>query len=165
MKLKKVLAVFVVLAFFVVGCSSSDAQDSPPVQSQSPQEMTETSEENNQQMSQQPEPQEEEEEEEEESNIILSREAADLENGKQVFLAEANCTQCHRGGINTVIANKHLGKDALEKYNMDSMEAIAHQVRNGKNAMPAYGRRLSDEQIRDVAAYVLSQADKGWTNQ
>lgn len=152
---KKILALFVVVAFLITGCGSSDAQ-SPPASK------TETTPE----MSQQPEQTEEVAEAKSEASAVeLSREAADLENGKQVFMAKANCTQCHRGGINTVIADKHLGKDALEKYNMDSIAAITHQVRNGKNAMPAYGRRLSDEQIRDVAAYVLSQAEKGWTNQ
>lgn len=148
---KKMLAVLVMVAVFITGCSSSDAQNPPESETKT---------------SQQPQPTEQVAEAKPEAETVeLTREAADLENGKQVFMAKANCTQCHRGGINTVIADKHLGKEALEKYNMDSMAAIAHQVRNGKNAMPAYGRRLSDEQIRDVAAYVLSQAEQGWTNQ
>jgi cytochrome c6 len=45
---------------------------------------------------------------------------------------------------------------------MYSLEAVKNQIINGKNAMPAFGGRLSDEQIDDVATYVLSQADKGW---
>lgn len=156
MNWKKMLAMLVVVAIFVSGCGASSAEDSSPSQPQNNPETEETAMNQQKQTSAT---------EEEESEVVFTREAADLENGKKVFLAEANCTQCHRGGINTVVANKHLGKSALEKYNMDSMAAIAHQVRNGKNAMPAYGRRLSDEQIRDVAAYVLSQAEKGWTNQ
>jgi len=148
---KKMLAVFVGLAMLITGCGSSDAENVPESESKTSQQPTQV-----EQVA---------EAKPEATEVELSREAADLENGKQVFMAKANCTQCHRGGINTVIADKHLGKDALEKYNMDSIAAIAHQVRNGKNAMPAYGRRLSDEQIRDVAAYVLSQAEKGWTNQ
>jgi cytochrome c6 len=32
------------------------------------------------------------------------------------------------------------------------------QVTNGKNAMPAFGGRLDDEEISDVAAYVFDQA-------
>jgi len=141
---KKILAVFFLMAFLVTGCGGSNAQDT----STSPVQTT-------QEPAQQPE----------KTEVEMTREAADIENGKRIFLAQANCTQCHRGGINTVVADKHLGKEALEKYNMDSMDAIAHQVKNGKNAMPAYGRRLSEEQIRDVSAYVLSQAEKGWTNQ
>ena len=33
-----------------------------------------------------------------------------------------------------------------------------YQVTNGKNAMPAFGGRLSDEEIGDVASYVYDQA-------
>jgi mono/diheme cytochrome c family protein len=35
------------------------------------------------------------------------------------------------------------------------------QVTNGKNAMPAFGGRLSDDEIADVAAYVFKTADSG----
>ncbi len=45
---------------------------------------------------------------------------------------------------------------------MDSIDAIAHLVENGKNAMPAYKNRLTDQQILDISAYVLEQAEKGW---
>ena len=38
---------------------------------------------------------------------------------------------------------------------------IFSEVTNGKNAMPAFGGRLSDEEIADVAAYVYNQADTG----
>ena len=58
--------------------------------------------------------------------------------------------------------SKTLKKDALEKYEMNSLEAIITQVYNGKNAMPKFGGRLTDAQIEDVATYVLSQAEKGW---
>ena len=36
------------------------------------------------------------------------------------------------------------------------------QVTNGKNAMPAFGGRLSEEDIANVAAYVISTASAGW---
>lgn len=65
-------------------------------------------------------------------------------------------------GRNVVAAAKTLKKEALEKYSMNSMEAIVNQVHNGKNAMPAFKNRLNDKQIEDVAAYVLEQAEKGW---
>jgi len=35
------------------------------------------------------------------------------------------------------------------------------QVTNGKNAMPAFGGRLSDDDIQNVAAYVIDQAEGG----
>ena len=86
---------------------------------------------------------------------------ADTANGAKIFTA--NCAACHAGGRNIVAAAKTLKKDALEKYNMNSLEAIVHQVQNGKNAMPAFKNRLKDQQIEDVANYVLQQAEKGWT--
>jgi cytochrome c6 len=36
--------------------------------------------------------------------------------------------------------------------------SVVYQVTNGKNAMPAFGGRLSDEEIGDVASYVIDQA-------
>jgi cytochrome c6 len=61
------------------------------------------------------------------------------------------------------MADKTLKQEALEKYNMNSIDAIANQVTNGKNAMPAFKGRLSQAQIEDVASYVLAQSEKGWT--
>ncbi|MEB3210857.1 MAG: c-type cytochrome [Leptolyngbyaceae bacterium] len=86
--------------------------------------------------------------------------AADLANGAQVF--SANCNACHAGGNNYVNAAKSLRKGDLEKYDMASLEAIKTQVTNGKLAMPAFGGKLSAQEIENVAAYVLDQAEKGW---
>lgn len=88
--------------------------------------------------------------------------AGDAVNGSKIF--SANCAACHAGGRNVVAAAKTLKKEALEKYSMNSQEAIVHQVQNGKNAMPAFKGRLNDKQIEDVATYVLEQSDKGWVN-
>ena len=38
--------------------------------------------------------------------------------------------------------------------------AVAYQVTNGKGAMPAFGGKLSEAQIADVAAYVIDQSTK-----
>ncbi|WP_035985921.1 cytochrome c6 PetJ [Leptolyngbya sp. KIOST-1] len=86
--------------------------------------------------------------------------AADLAHGGQIF--GNNCAACHIGGGNVVNGAKTLKQADLEKYDMASIEAITTQVTNGKNAMPAFKGRLSDEDIADVAAYVLSQAEQGW---
>ncbi len=85
---------------------------------------------------------------------------ADKPDGQQIF--NANCSACHIGGNNVIIANKTLRKEALEKYGMNSLAAIKEQVTNGKNAMPAFGGRLQDDEIVAVATYVLGQAEKGW---
>ncbi|MEO0350499.1 MAG: c-type cytochrome [Cyanobacteria bacterium P01_A01_bin.15] len=80
--------------------------------------------------------------------------------GAQVF--SANCAACHIGGGNVINAAKTLKQDALVANGKDTTEAIAYQVTNGNGAMPAFGGRLTPEQIDNVAAYVLAQAEKGW---
>jgi cytochrome c6 len=89
-----------------------------------------------------------------------SIQAADMVDGAKIFTA--NCSACHLGGNNVIIASKTLKKEALEKYAMNSLEAIKTQVTYGKNAMPSFRSRLNEAQIEDVAAYVLSQSEKGW---
>lgn len=86
--------------------------------------------------------------------------AADISNGEIIF--NANCSACHAGGNNVIVNEKTLKKDILEKNGMDSVDAIVYQVTNGKNAMPAFGGRLNDNEIEDAANYVLTQSEKGW---
>jgi cytochrome c6 len=80
--------------------------------------------------------------------------------GAAVFTA--NCASCHMGGKNVVNPAKTLKKEDLAKYGKDSVEAIATQVTKGAGAMPAFGGRLSAEEIEAVANYVLAQSEKGW---
>jgi cytochrome c6 len=86
--------------------------------------------------------------------------AGDAAGGAKIF--SANCAACHAGGNNVIMAAKNLKKEALATYGMNSIAAIVTQVTNGKNAMPAFGGRLSAAQIEDVATYVLAQSEKGW---
>nr|YP_010336729.1 cytochrome c553 [Stylonema alsidii]UNJ15135.1 cytochrome c553 [Stylonema alsidii] len=92
--------------------------------------------------------------------ISTSAFAADIEHGEQIFTA--NCAACHSGGNNAIVPDRTLKKEALEGYEMKSVEAITKQVTGGKNSMPAFGDRLTPEEIDDVASYVLSKADSGW---
>ena len=88
--------------------------------------------------------------------------AADAGAGQTVF--EYNCAACHRGGQNIIMPDKTLERDALEEY-LDggfNPAAVIKQVTNGKNAMPAFGGRLSDDDIANVAAYVISTSSAGW---
>ncbi|MDX2096551.1 MAG: c-type cytochrome [Leptolyngbyaceae cyanobacterium bins.59] len=87
--------------------------------------------------------------------------AADLASGAKIFTS--NCAACHLGGKNLVVAPKTLKMDALKQFGMDSLEAIQAQVTKGKGAMPAFKGRLTSEEIEAVSAYVLSQAEKGWS--
>ncbi len=80
--------------------------------------------------------------------------------GERVFTA--NCAACHIGGNNIIIAEKNLSKDALAKYEMNSIAAIKTQVTLGKNAMPAFGDKLNSAEIEAVARYVLTQSQQDW---
>ena len=73
-----------------------------------------------------------------------------------------NCAGCHINGSNIIRRGKNLKQKALKKYKMDSIANIANLVTNGKNIMPSYKDRLSEQQIIDVSAYVLSQAETDW---
>ena len=85
--------------------------------------------------------------------------AGDADAGGLIF--SANCAACHAGGNNVIQAEKTLKKDALVEYLSGGFkeESIVYQVTNGKNAMPAFGGRLSDEEIGDVASYVYATAN------
>lgn len=86
--------------------------------------------------------------------------AADLSTGEKIF--NANCSTCHIGGNNIIVASKSLKKEALEKHGMTSLAAIQQQVALGHHAMPAFSRRLNAAQIETVATYVLQQSSQGW---
>ena len=73
-----------------------------------------------------------------------------------------NCAGCHINGGNIIRRGKNLKEKALKKYGMDSIANISNLVTNGKGIMPAYKARLSEQQIIDVSAYVLSQAETDW---
>jgi len=72
--------------------------------------------------------------------------------GKEVFLGTSGCAGCHTladaGSTGTIGPNL----DDLKP----SHDAVVAQVTNGGGGMPAFGDSLSQEQIRDVAAYVSS---------
>ncbi|MBD2438194.1 cytochrome c6 PetJ [Nostoc sp. FACHB-110] len=90
--------------------------------------------------------------------------AAEASNGAKIF--SDNCSSCHIGGGNILIPEKTLHKEALSKYladyNTDSIQAIIHQVQNGKNAMPSFKNKLTPEEIVDVAGYVFQKSEQGW---
>ena len=84
--------------------------------------------------------------------------AADVAHGEQVF--SLICAACHIGGGNVVNGQRTLQQDDLKaylaNYNDGHEEAIAYQVTNGKNGMPAFGPKLSDADIANVLNYSLN---------
>lgn len=73
----------------------------------------------------------------------------DPANGKSIY-ASAGCGGCHTfsaaGSSGTVGPN-------LDESGMDFENAV-QQIKNGGSGMPAFGDRLSDQEIADVAAFV-----------
>lgn len=94
--------------------------------------------------------------------MSLSSNALAVETSNAVEIFTANCAGCHINGGNIVRRGKNLKQKALKQNGMDSIEAISSIVANGKNNMSAYKDRLSEQQIEDVSAYVLEQAEKDW---
>merc|ERR1712085_132419 len=90
--------------------------------------------------------------------------AANPDQGEQVF--NVNCAACHAGGQNVIMPEKTLEKEALDQYLAGgrSEGSVVTQVTNGKNAMPAFGGRLSDEDISNVASYVIRTSEAGWSD-
>lgn len=94
------------------------------------------------------------------SSPVLADSIADLDNGAKVF--KANCAGCHAGGGNIVRRGKNLKLKTLHKRKVDTEEAIATLVTNGKGIMSAYGDKLTQEEIANVSAYVLQRAEQNW---
>lgn len=88
--------------------------------------------------------------------------AGDKIAGQQVF--NANCATCHPGGKNIIKREKTLEKEALDEYLTGGRNegAVSMLVTNGKNAMPAFGRRLDEDQVQNVATYVIATSENGW---
>ena len=76
-------------------------------------------------------------------------ETGDAEAGKEVF-ASAQCGSCH--ALADAEANGQIGPNLDESQ--PSYELAVDRVRNGKPPMPAFKDQLSEQQIRDVSAYV-----------
>lgn len=91
---------------------------------------------------------------------VLAGNTNDLNPGAKIF--EANCAGCHAQGGNIVRRGKNLKIKALKKNKVDTQEAIANLVTNGKNNMPAYKDRLTAQEIGNVSAYVLQKAEQNW---
>lgn len=77
-------------------------------------------------------------------------------------LFEKECAGCHVNGGNIVRRGKNLKQRALKRHGVDSIEAIATLITNGKGLMSAYGDRLSPEAIDLLANYVWERAQENW---
>ena len=86
--------------------------------------------------------------------------AFNFEKGKILF--NNNCIACHEKGNNLIIPEKNLKKEILIANGMYNLNSIKYQVLNGKNGMPAFGGRLTELQIEEIANYVLMTSEKNF---
>lgn len=91
------------------------------------------------------------------SSPTLAENTAD---GAKIF--EAQCVGCHVGGGNIIRRGKTLKQKALHSNHVDTLETMESFVAKGKNVMPAYQDRLTEEELQAVSQYVLEQAEKDW---
>ena len=87
---------------------------------------------------------------------------ASVADASGVALFETNCAGCHPKGGNIIKRGKTLKLKPLTRRHLDSVEAIATFVTNGKGLMSAYGDILTPEEIETVSRYVWKQAQSDW---
>jgi cytochrome c6 len=94
--------------------------------------------------------------------------------GSELF--HASCVGCHAGGGNVVPFSGEKGTlklSALKKYDSATIDSMSKLILKGRNGMPAFGEftsskggtipaRYSEEQVKDIAQFVLDQAEAGW---
>ena len=93
---------------------------------------------------------------------LLTEETQAIETGEILF--KNNCSVCHLGGNNIIIPEKNLKGKTLAANGMNSVSAISYQILNGKNGMPAFGGRLQETEIKEIATYVLKEASTKFEN-
>ena len=90
-----------------------------------------------------------------ENTLEYSNDAATIANGKTVFMNN-NCGGCHRsdGGGNTI------GPNLADEYWLHGGEVkkVFQTIKNGvvEKGMPAWGKSMSAQDVRDVTFFVLS---------
>jgi cytochrome c oxidase cbb3-type subunit 3 len=89
-----------------------------------------------------------------ENTLVYSPDASIIEKGKAVFMAN-NCGACHRndGGGNSI------GPNITDQYwiHGGAIKNVFLTIKNGApNGMPAWGKSMSQQDVRNVAFFVMS---------
>jgi mono/diheme cytochrome c family protein len=79
--------------------------------------------------------------------------------GARVFV-DAGCADCHTLASAGALGTGGPNLDLHFAGHRHSFGYVVAQVSNGGNGMPAYRDRLTDQQIRDVATFVLDVAGR-----
>jgi len=93
--------------------------------------------------------------------VFRSTSARAAENGHDLF--KAKCSMCHGedGSGNTPIGQSMKARDlASPEVQAQSDQQLSDIIRNGKGKMPAVGKDLSDEQVRELVAFLRKLAKK-----
>jgi mono/diheme cytochrome c family protein len=81
----------------------------------------------------------------------------DLAAGRRIF--ERKCARCHasNGDGKTAVAGRFPYANLIDGFwrGDGSAESIEKQIRRGRDPMPAFQGKLTDEQIRQTVAYAL----------
>lgn len=80
---------------------------------------------------------------------------AQSDSGATTF--KSSCAMCHgTTGSGNTPAGKHFGAQDLRGEQVKSLTdaQIEQVISDGRNAMPAYGKRLSTEQITELMQYI-----------
>ena len=87
--------------------------------------------------------------------VLFSLNFESLEKGEKLF--SSNCSACHVGENNIIIPEKNLKKETLKTFGMNNRNSIIYQIINGKNGMPGFGGRLKQNEIEEIASYILKE--------
>ena len=79
-----------------------------------------------------------------------------LEKGEILF--ENYCSLCHQNGNTIFFPEKNLKKETLERNGINSTESIRYLIKNGKNGMPAFGGKVREEEIEQIASYLFDKS-------
>ena len=83
-----------------------------------------------------------------------AEDAAAVRKGAKIY--ENNCSTCHGDDLQN---NSGIAFD-LRRLHADEHARFVSSVLHGKNVMPSWEGKLTDDQIESLWAYILANADK-----
>lgn len=149
------VAALLALGVFVAGCGGDgdDETAAPPAETTAPEETTEPGEEEEEAPQGEAEGEAGEQPGEAQAGGIEVSEG-DPKAGKTIFAD--NCSVCH----GSEGSGGNVGPSLQEAQLAQEEEAVLVQIIEGGNGMPPFGGQLSDQEIADVAAYVVEDLAK-----
>ena len=106
--------------------------------------------------------------------LIIGAKVASLvigpgDSSQGVHIFQKACASCHSGGSNVIAKERHLRRDALERFigleDEKSISSFIQESRLHRGAL-AFGGKLNDKDIADVSAFVFQQAvEERWLSE